>query len=965
MNKSFIILILIFFLPSIISGQNLHFRNHPIQNEIQDIQAIKLLETQSGFIWVGTNQGLFRFDGLDFSPIVSQDSLTTNKITALFEDSNHQIWIGYENGSIRILPNGRQIKIWDIEEGLPKVPITGFEEDDQGRLWIATYGEGLYCYQNNHLYNFDIDDGLLGNDLYCLSKSPTGKIWIGTDRGINLCTLQEEEKKVIESITKRDGLPDDIIRALLFDENGNCWVGTYDGGLAQINQELQIATIPYPSSYLKDPINSFALFKDKELWIGQESKGIIRYDLRNRSFQKVNLESTLEWDKIHDLLKDQEGNIWVLSKQYGIHSANRQFEYLIPQINNVQALLEDHDQQLWVGNEKGIYRYDSVFSTYIREFPDLNLNIISLYEDKFNNIWMGTFGQGIYCFNKKNKSLRHITESDGLSNGSVLSIDGINGHIWMATLGGISELKYDKNIFDIQRLDFKNYSTNSNLGTNFIYKVYIDSKERTWFCTDGKGISVWENGKITNFSHANNTPLKAVYSITEDANGHIWFSTAKHGIYKFDDFNFIHLTLKEGIRDLEISSLITDENGQIILVHPSGIDILDPSSNHLIYYDDEVKVNDIEPNLNAVCKGSNGVIWIGVQDRIIKYTALKEKLSIHPRTQLVNLTAFLDPLPFKEKNRFEYNQNSLVFDYIGLWYTDPLSVKYRYKLENFDPEWIDSRDRKATYSKLPPGKYTFKITSTENEAFAKEPIIEYDFEIIPPIWKRWWFIFIISCFILALGYYLLKTREKRLEKEASLKKEMIESQFEALKSQINPHFLFNTFNTLITIIEEDADTAVQFVEHLSDFYRSILQYRKHDLIPISEELKLVNDYSFLLKNRFGDNLQLSINVESVEEIQIVPLTLQMLIENAIKHNVISKDKPLKIKIQHITNDFIIVSNNLQPKLVPSPSTGFGLQNITSRYALLTQKAVKIEQSNHTFTVKIPLIKHKSYENINY
>ncbi|MCB0619075.1 MAG: hypothetical protein KDC41_10310, partial [Saprospiraceae bacterium] len=152
---------------------------------------------------------------------------------------------------------------------------------------------------------------------------------------------------------------------------------------------------------------------------------------------------------------------------------------------------------------------------------------------------------------------------------------------------------------------------------------------------------------------------------------------------------------------------------------------------------------------------------------------------------------FLEPIDFRRVSDFSHRQNSLVFDYVGLWYTDPSTVKYRYMLDGYDQRWIYSRDRLATYSNVPPGSYVFRVTSTENEAFDQEPIVEYAFTIHKPFWLQWWFILLCTAFGFSQVYLFLKLRDERMQREALLKKEKIESQFEALKSQINPHFLFN------------------------------------------------------------------------------------------------------------------------------------------------------------------------------
>jgi LytS/YehU family sensor histidine kinase len=178
-----------------------------------------------------------------------------------------------------------------------------------------------------------------------------------------------------------------------------------------------------------------------------------------------------------------------------------------------------------------------------------------------------------------------------------------------------------------------------------------------------------------------------------------------------------------------------------------------------------------------------------------------------------------------------------------------------------------------------------------------------------------------------------------------------------LKSQVNPHFLFNSFNTLIAIIEEDQKTAVSYVEKLSEFFRSIVAYRDKDLIPLREEINLLDNYFFLQKKRYGQHLSLSIKIDdnTLSATRIPPLTLQLLVENAIKHNAVSKESPMLIEIFTESSN-IIVQNNMNPKLLNERSSGMGLQNITNRFNLLTDEMVEIKNDGKIFSVKIPLIK---------
>lgn len=210
--------------------------------------------------------------------------------------------------------------------------------------------------------------------------------------------------------------------------------------------------------------------------------------------------------------------------------------------------------------------------------------------------------------------------------------------------------------------------------------------------------------------------------------------------------------------------------------------------------------------------------------------------------------------------------------------------------------------------------------------------------------------------ILFESFYYMHQLNKAEQREEQLKRQNVESQMEILKNQVKPHFLFNSLNTVISIIPDEPDKAIDYVQRLSKVYRYILEIKDRKLIPIHEELSCIKDYVFMLKIRFEENLVFDLDEKALNTNQhVVPLSLQLLVENAIKHNIISNKKPLKISIHKGKNGSLLVSNNLQPKLQKMPSTGTGLSNIKERYQLLTDKQVDIIQTQDNFTVSIPLI----------
>ena len=194
-----------------------------------------------------------------------------------------------------------------------------------------------------------------------------------------------------------------------------------------------------------------------------------------------------------------------------------------------------------------------------------------------------------------------------------------------------------------------------------------------------------------------------------------------------------------------------------------------------------------------------------------------------------------------------------------------------------------------------------------------------------------------------------------VEEKELLKRESLMAQLNALKTQVNPHFLFNNLNTLCSIIPENPDQAVAFVQQLSKVYRHILEVKDEKSIPLKDEMAVLEAYAFLLKTRFGDNLEIDMQVDPKQmEDLIVPLSLQLLMENAIKHNIVSQDRPLKIIVK-IIDGRLVVSNNLQKKNQIIESTGIGLTNIRNRYKLLTDKLILVTETLNDFTVSIPLI----------
>jgi len=274
----------------------------------------------------------------------------------------------------------------------------------------------------------------------------------------------------------------------------------------------------------------------------------------------------------------------------------------------------------------------------------------------------------------------------------------------------------------------------------------------------------------------------------------------------------------------------------------------------------------------------------------------------------------------------------------------------------YNNHWIATNDETITFPNLPPGKYTFRLQSSLNHNFNNAIEDQYAFTITTPFWKRIPFILAMLLLLALLVFGYVKRREKRLKSINRLQQERMTFEYEHLKSQVNPHFLFNTLNTLTNLIEEDPARAVSYTEQLADLYRNMLLHRDKDLIPLREEWHILEAYLYIQQSRFGNALQVHLHLPEalLDTRRIVPMSLQMLVENAIKHNVVSMSAPLVITI-FAEAHHILITNPVRPKMSKEKGAGLGLENICRRYELMTDRKMTYGIIDHIYTVTLPLL----------
>ncbi len=955
------------FLLSSAKAQTPFFKKIYLNKENSNLKINKVYKDEKGLLWFATTEGLYGFDGLESTSYLVQIKHFDNNVSALLMDAAGALWVGFKNGRIAVLRD-RELKLIITDSPFPKHPITGIAQDKQKNMWFSTAGEGVFLYTDNHLSHLGANEGLNNDYAYCATAAKDGNVYVGTDAGIAVCSFNKQ-KISIQRLDVNQGLPDKIVRNITDDNAGNLWIGMQEKGICNYSLTTLRFTVPKQfENWSLGQINS--LSKEKSgWWIATDESGILFFDEQPGTSLKIYKKyNNLDFVRVNDVCADNENNVWMIANS-AIYQSMGNHLMMLDKLKNlkvsfVHTLLCDKQNNLWFTPDQELVKInltDTVFSQYKKvTITPLNqlIDIVSLFEDREGFIWVGTMGRGLFRVNPVNGVVQKITGNTALNNASVIAIGGFQKTIWLATLNGLVKLTLPSNLnTDNLQVSIKNYFGQSILGSGYVYCIFVDSRKRIWFGTDGKGISCLDGENFTNFNARSGLKSEVIYSITEDEKGNIWFSTLNAGIYKYDGKSFVNYSIKDGVRNLSISSILSDGRGSLVIMHKQGIDVLDTKTGKFFYYGNEVGLSDINSDLNSITKDKEGNIWLGTELGIIRFYNDANHYTNKPRTILNQPLLFTEEETNTNLPIFKANQNNISFDFFSVWYSNPDRIRYQYMLQGYTHQWITTKDRKLIFPNLLPGKYVFKVRSSINSNFKNASEASFSFTIKKPWWQQWWFrIFFVSSLIVVTSL-LLRLRLERVRNLERLEKEKIGFQFETLKNQVNPHFLFNSFNTLIAIIEEDKDIAIEYVEKLSDFFRNIVTYRDKDTISLRKELELASTYFFLQKKRYGKNFSLKIDVsEESMDAKVPPLVLQLLLENAVKHNAVSAETPLNVTIfadKQLSRLFI--RNKINKRRTQEPGTGTGLLNIVNRYKLLSKEEVSIENNLEEFIVSIPLI----------
>ena len=661
------------------SSQEDFFKPFSIEEDNPGLKINKLFRDHSGYIWLGTSDGLFQFNGIQFTRIELPSTAATG-ITAIGQDSLNTIWVGLHSGQIFSIRN-QVVSAFVPEEGLPKKLITDFVTDHKNQLWFATGDEGLYYRANNKIYNISTADGLSDNYVYCLARTSEDNLLVGTDGGISFINMKDP-KKGITHFASGDGLPDNIVRVITASPDPRrYWIGTQDKGPVLLDiSERRLLPTAAKNEWTYGQVNDMVQVGN-ELWIATEQNGLLRMNIQPEgSLTLVNQQP--QWSKISSLIQDAEGNIWLGSKGDLIKSNAGAWSFLRKyknvSIRKVHCLLSDAGNRLWFTPDQGLARleFNNSHPLSMRQFqvtdPHKHTDITALYQDRFGKIWIGTMGEGAFRLDPETGKSRKIIENDVIRNGHILSITGKGNDIWISGLNGTTHcILTEANNPVNSRLGFNNFSGSSGIGSSYVYDIFIDSRGRVWFATDGAGLIMMNQGATHRFSEKEGLKSNVIYSVTEDSFGNIWMATWNQGLYRYDGHQFDNYSVPEGLSDPSVTACTTTPGGKLIAVTKKGIDILDVRTGKFTNYGRESGILPIQSNLNAITMDSSHNVWIGTDTGIIEYKHREENLISAPAMLLDKVSMFLNAIDTGAAHVFEHSQNNFTFTFTGLYFTGP------------------------------------------------------------------------------------------------------------------------------------------------------------------------------------------------------------------------------------------------------------------------------------------------------
>jgi ligand-binding sensor domain-containing protein len=911
--RNYLFVILLLSLASGADAQLYNFRNFSTDEGVPESRITSLCEDQRGQLWIGTlGGGLLRFDGYTFFTYLEDDGLIDNAVHSIFEDNSGKLWIGTEKGVCTY--DGKRFNFFSP---LGKTTVNSILQDASGNLWFATSTSGVYRFDGRTLAQFSARNGLIDNSVNFLYEDKKSTLWIGTAKG-----LGKYKTGAFEFYTRTEGLTSNNVRGLVEDNSGSLWIAT-DNGISQFNG------VNFTNHFKQNGLPSndiHALLNDEKgnLWFGTSS-GISKFDGHHFNFYNANTGqgNTI----ITAIYRDSEGNLWFGSSERGLSKLDSERFIHYPENDQmgkrVYALIQAINGNIICGTSLGgTTVFDGRDYKLVDGIEGFTSSIVQcFYYTPDSTLWVGTQDEGAFKFSKSR--LQHYTVKEGLASNNItdFALDAL-GNMWMASAdSGVSVLQFPHDTLHI----LNHYNTSTGLASNKISSLASDNLSNIWIGTEDGGIdkvnvppdSLYQP-VITHYSTQQGLTSNSIHAIIADSLNRVYIGTAR-GISIYNGKSFFNVSKADGLGANNIYSLTLDDRYNVWAGTERGVDRIsfedDFTKVTVRHYGTEEGFKGVEVYRNSSCKDHQGNIWFGTINGLVKYNAKEEPLDrAVPKIHLTGIKLFFDKIedtpyadsvsawfPIPPELTLPYDQNNLSFSFVGIHPRSPQGVRYKWILEGFSKDWSPPlADREATFSNLPPGNYTFKVLACNEYNIWNETPAVFTFSIQQPFWEQWWVKVAgggAGAFIIWLIFYLrvkrIREKNRIIQEKLEMEKSILELEQEAARLQMNPHFIFNSLNSIQGFIAtNDPFQAKRYLAKFARLMRLILENAREEFIPLRNEMDILENYLELEKLSINDKFDFTITTAEVidpENIEIPPMMIQPFVENAIIHGIKKKE----------------------------------------------------------------------------
>ena len=772
-----------------------------------------ITQDQDGFIWMGTQEGLNRYDGYKFSTYYhlpdDPQSVSHDSIWDLLSDSKGHLWVGTDAGLNRFRAaedNFESISLDQVSSGEPDKDhgaVFVLFEDTKGRIWIGTSTGLVRMDTDGRMVHFHHDhqnsQSLSKGSVRAIYEDLSGKIWVATELG-GLNRFDETGQTFAHYEANPDdptSISDNYIRFILEVEPGELWLATFNGGISIFNTYTETAKRIEDTSFRRT--RSLLKDQDGDIWVGSDS-GLHLFDKATERFHRYIVDPTdihsISDNTVFELYQDQGGVIWVGTFN-GVSKWNSRtknvahfLENAVRDIrlssNSITSFAESAQGDIWIGTFEGLNKWDKTRQAFV-DFSNLQLGLnnqlvmsLRFYDDI---LWVGSMAGGITLVKDGvviGSFAHDPNDPSSLSSNAISHIYVDSQHrLWLTTYGGGLNLYLGEGRFQRYPKPGDTAGTFRDLRALAIAEAADGS---LWIATDGGGVTILdpETGNTRSLSHNPDDPG----SLSSDnvisllaVNGSMLVGTRDRGLNVFDADTgaFTRYSKAEGLASDAIYGILEDKKGKFWISGGKGISVLEPETGKFTIYDTRHGLQSYDFNSGAFLKLKDGSFLFGGNNGFNAFDP--EQIIGNTYVPSVRITQFSkfnvtqkfdQPITRVAEIELAHNDYMIGFEFSAMDFTAPSKNRFTYILEGFNRDWMSSNDRRqVTYTNLDPGEYTFRVKGSNSDGVWNTSPAEIRLRVLPPIWATWW-AYGFYLLILLTGFYQLQSANaRRLRREAA------------------------------------------------------------------------------------------------------------------------------------------------------------------------------------------------------